>query len=113
MSCCVCTFLANKKTKRPGLTRQGPMAQTLFAVPMTCEGCVKDISNSLYKLDGISKVEANLADQLVRIEGTGTRASPDRRLLPVCSLSSLEMFPALPLACFNYSIHMLFGGAQW
>lgn len=49
------------------------MAQTLFAVPMTCEGCVKDISNSLYKLDGISKVEANLADQLVRIEGTGTR----------------------------------------
>lgn len=38
---------------------------------MTCEGCVKDISASLYKLDGISKVEANLADQLVRIEGTG------------------------------------------
>lgn len=41
-------------------------------MPMTCEGCVKDISASLYKLDGISKVEANLADQLVRIEGTGT-----------------------------------------
>jgi len=44
--------------------------QTLFAVPMTCESCVKDVSSSLYKLDGISKVEANLKDQLVSIEGT-------------------------------------------
>jgi len=44
--------------------------QTLFAVPMTCESCVKDVSTSLYKLDGISKVEANLKDQLVAIEGT-------------------------------------------
>jgi len=31
---------------------------------------VKDVSSSLYKLDGVSKVEANLADQLVTIEGT-------------------------------------------
>jgi len=44
--------------------------QTLFAVPMTCESCVKDVSSSLYKLDGISKVEANLKEQLVSIEGT-------------------------------------------
>jgi len=44
--------------------------QTLFAVPMTCESCVKDVSSSLYKLEGISKVEANLKDQLVSIEGT-------------------------------------------
>jgi len=44
--------------------------QTLFAVPMTCESCVKDISGSLYKLSGIQKVEANLKDQLVSIEGT-------------------------------------------
>jgi copper chaperone CopZ len=46
--------------------------QTLFAVPMTCESCVKDISGSLYKLGGIQKVEANLKDQLVSIEGTGS-----------------------------------------
>jgi len=31
---------------------------------------VNDVSGSLYKLDGISKVEANLKDQLVSIEGT-------------------------------------------
>jgi copper chaperone CopZ len=46
--------------------------QTLFAVPMTCESCVKDISSSLYKLGGIQKVEANLKEQLVSIEGTGS-----------------------------------------
>lgn len=39
---------------------------------MSCEGCAKDVSDSLYKLDGIAKVEANLKDQLVRVEGTGT-----------------------------------------
>ncbi|ROV90296.1 hypothetical protein VSDG_08147 [Cytospora chrysosperma] len=44
--------------------------ETLFAVPMTCDGCAKDVSGALYKLDGISKVEANYKDQLVRIEGT-------------------------------------------
>jgi len=44
--------------------------QTLFAVPMTCESCIKDISSSLYKLSGIQKVEANLKEQLVTIEGT-------------------------------------------
>lgn len=51
--------------------------QTLFAVPMTCESCVKDVSSSLYKLDGISKVEANLEDQLVSIEGTGSSPLAD------------------------------------
>ncbi|KAK0623640.1 superoxide dismutase [Immersiella caudata] len=44
--------------------------QTLFAVPMTCDSCVKDISGALYKLQGITKVEADLAEQLVSIEGT-------------------------------------------
>ncbi|KAK1835123.1 superoxide dismutase 1 copper chaperone [Podospora conica] len=44
--------------------------QTVFAVPMTCDGCVKDISGALHQLQGITKVEANLADQLVAIEGT-------------------------------------------
>ncbi|KAJ5215895.1 uncharacterized protein N7498_002302 [Penicillium cinerascens] len=49
--------------------------QTTFAVPMTCEGCVKDISSSLYKLDGIKKVDANLKDQLLFIEGTAPPSS--------------------------------------
>ncbi|KAJ6124024.1 hypothetical protein N7471_011341 [Penicillium samsonianum] len=44
--------------------------QTTFSVPMTCEGCVKSISSSLNSLEGINKVEANLKDQLVFIEGT-------------------------------------------
>jgi copper chaperone CopZ len=52
--------------------RDADSFQTLFAVPMTCESCVKDVSGSLYELNGIQKVEANLKDQLVSIEGTGT-----------------------------------------
>ncbi|KAK4043294.1 superoxide dismutase [Parachaetomium inaequale] len=44
--------------------------QTLFAVPMTCDGCAKDITGALHKLPGITKVEANVADQLVSVEGT-------------------------------------------
>lgn len=44
--------------------------QTLFAVPMHCDSCVKDISGALHQLQGITKVEANLEDQLVSIEGT-------------------------------------------
>lgn len=39
---------------------------------MTCESCIKDITGSLYKLSGIQKVDANLKDQLVSIEGTGS-----------------------------------------
>lgn len=50
------------------------MTQTVFAVPMTCDSCVKDVSETLYKLQGIKKVEANLKDQLVSIEGTGTES---------------------------------------
>lgn len=65
---------------------------------MTCEGCVKDISNSLRELEGIpdpsstpqlpssrltcncpetgiKKVEASLKDQLVFIEGTAPPSS--------------------------------------
>ncbi|KAI1769571.1 Cu,Zn superoxide dismutase-like protein [Hypoxylon sp. FL1150] len=44
--------------------------QTLFAVPMTCDGCVKSVSDAVYSLEGITKVEANLKDNLVTIEGT-------------------------------------------
>ncbi|KAJ5966235.1 hypothetical protein N7481_012949 [Penicillium waksmanii] len=49
--------------------------QTTFAVPMTCESCVKHVSTSLYKLDGINKVDANLKEQLVFIEGTAPPSS--------------------------------------
>ncbi|KAJ5896255.1 uncharacterized protein N7473_005654 [Penicillium subrubescens] len=49
--------------------------QTTFSVPMTCEGCVKDVSTTLSKLDGIKKVEANLKDQLVFVEGTAPPSS--------------------------------------
>lgn len=38
---------------------------------MTCDGCAKDISSALNKLPGITKVEPNVKDQLVSIEGTG------------------------------------------
>ncbi|KAL6802551.1 superoxide dismutase [Trichoderma sp. SZMC 28013] len=44
--------------------------QTLFAVPLSCDGCVKSVSDSLYKLDGITKVEGNLKDQLISVEGS-------------------------------------------
>ncbi|KAI0014061.1 Cu,Zn superoxide dismutase-like protein [Xylariaceae sp. FL0662B] len=44
--------------------------QTLFAVHMTCDDCVKSVSDSLYRLEGITKVDANLEDQLVAVEGT-------------------------------------------
>ncbi|KAH9906275.1 heavy-metal-associated domain-containing protein [Xylariomycetidae sp. FL2044] len=37
---------------------------------MTCDHCVKSVSDSLYSLDGITKVDANLKDQLVTVEGT-------------------------------------------
>ncbi len=38
---------------------------------MTCGSCVKAVSDSVHKLEGIVKVDANLADQLVSVEGTG------------------------------------------
>jgi hypothetical protein len=65
---------------RSHVQNANPLLQTLFAVPMTCESCVKDISSSLYKLGGISKVEANLKDQLVSIEGTGSQIIPPHLL---------------------------------
>jgi len=44
--------------------------QTTFAVPLHCNSCVDSVSGALQKLDGITKVEANLNDQLVFVEGT-------------------------------------------
>ena len=49
---------------------------------MTCGSCVKAVSDSVHKLEGIVKVDANLDDQLVSVEGTGMCAwrLPRRRL---------------------------------
>ncbi len=43
---------------------------------MTCDGCARDVSASLSKVSGITKVDANAKDQLVTVEGTGTRGWP-------------------------------------
>ncbi|ORY69564.1 superoxide dismutase 1 copper chaperone [Pseudomassariella vexata] len=37
---------------------------------MTCDHCVKAVSDSVYGLKGITKVDANLKEQLVTVEGT-------------------------------------------
>ncbi|KIX04232.1 uncharacterized protein Z518_07786 [Rhinocladiella mackenziei CBS 650.93] len=49
--------------------------QTTFAVPLHCESCVKDVSGILEKVEGITKIEANLKDQLFYIEGTAAPSS--------------------------------------
>jgi len=64
-----------------------PVFETIFAVPMTCDSCIKDIEGSLNQLSGasaiharhsasnrrytgITKITANLQDQVVSVEGT-------------------------------------------
>ena len=47
-----------------------PPFETTFAVPLSCEDCIKDVSSSLYKLNGIHNVSASLKDQLISITGT-------------------------------------------
>ncbi|GAM40237.1 hypothetical protein TCE0_038r12422 [Talaromyces pinophilus] len=52
--------------------------QTTFQVPMTCDHCVQDVSGSIQKIpgdEGITKVEARLADQLILVEGTAAPSS--------------------------------------
>jgi copper chaperone for superoxide dismutase len=45
--------------------------QTLFAVPLSCDGCIKAVSDSLFKIGGITNVEGDLKDQLITVKGTG------------------------------------------
>ncbi|KEQ93565.1 hypothetical protein AUEXF2481DRAFT_326949 [Aureobasidium subglaciale EXF-2481] len=47
-----------------------PPFETTFAVPLSCESCVKDVSTSLYKLPGIQNVSADLPNQLISVNGT-------------------------------------------
>lgn len=57
---------------------------------MSCEGCAKDVSESLYKLDGIAKVEANVKEQLVRVEGTGMSFEKKEKRLSFVSRGFVE-----------------------
>ncbi|KAF2148230.1 superoxide dismutase copper chaperone-like protein [Myriangium duriaei CBS 260.36] len=47
-----------------------PPFETTFAVPLSCEACIKDVSTSLYKLEGVHNVSAKLQEQLISVEGT-------------------------------------------
>ncbi|KAI9826109.1 MAG: copper chaperone [Thelocarpon impressellum] len=49
---------------------EAPPFQTTFAVVLTCDACIEDVTNSLHKVDGVGKVVASLGQQLVTIEGT-------------------------------------------
>ncbi|KAI5360395.1 Putative heavy metal-associated domain, HMA, heavy metal-associated domain superfamily [Septoria linicola] len=49
--------------------RSLPEFETTFAVPLSCEACIKSVSTSLHALPGISSVSASLADQLIHITG--------------------------------------------
>lgn len=40
-------------------------------MPLSCDSCVKAVSDQLYQLGGITKVEGNLKDQLISVEGSG------------------------------------------
>lgn len=51
---------------------------------MTCESCVQSVSDSLYSLDGITKVDANLEAQQVAVTGTGKSALDRRTALVAC-----------------------------
>ncbi|KAK6436846.1 copper chaperone [Oleoguttula sp. CCFEE 5521] len=52
-----------------------PPFETTFAVPLSCEDCIKSVSESLYKLNGISNVSADLKAQLIHITGTTAPSS--------------------------------------
>jgi len=47
-----------------------PPFETTFAVPLSCESCIEDVSASLYRLPGIATVSANLQQQLISVKGT-------------------------------------------
>ena len=48
-----------------------PTNQTEFAVEMTCESCVKDVTNVLSGAEGIKKFDVDLKEQRVVVEGSG------------------------------------------
>ncbi|KAI1426208.1 heavy-metal-associated domain-containing protein [Xylaria sp. FL1777] len=60
--------------------------ETLFAVHMTCDSCVKSVSEALFNLDGIATVDANLKDQLVAVKGT---VADGRSFVPTAAPSAI------------------------
>ncbi|PGH16694.1 hypothetical protein AJ79_01567 [Helicocarpus griseus UAMH5409] len=44
--------------------------QATFSVPLSCDGCIQDVSKKLFAIDGIKNVQGNLKDQLLFVEGT-------------------------------------------
>ncbi|KAI0501072.1 hypothetical protein KFK09_019290 [Dendrobium nobile] len=47
-----------------------PELMTEFMVDMTCEGCVSAVKNNMLKLDGVSGVDVDLSNQVVRVIGS-------------------------------------------
>ena len=60
-----------EETKEISGDRADDETKTTFAVPLSCEGCVKSVSDALYQLGGITKVEGNVKDQIILVEGSG------------------------------------------
>ncbi|KAK0388439.1 hypothetical protein NLU13_4683 [Sarocladium strictum] len=66
---------SNDPASANGTMTAGPSFQTQFAVPLSCDGCIKAVSDSLFKLKGVNKVEGNLEHQLISIEGSAAPSS--------------------------------------
>lgn len=49
--------------------------KTTFAVPLHCQSCVDSVSEAISRVPGISRVSADLATQLVYVEGTAAPSS--------------------------------------
>lgn len=47
------------------------MKKTLLVEGMSCGHCEKAVKNALKELDGVSKVEVDLASKKVEVEGEG------------------------------------------
>ena len=52
-----------------------PPFSTTFNIPLSCEDCIKDVSNSLYNITGIHHVNADLKTQVVSVEGVAPPSS--------------------------------------
>ena len=50
---------------------QNDMPVTEFRVGMTCEGCSNACTRILSKVEGVTQVECDIGNQLVKVHGTG------------------------------------------
>jgi len=58
---------------------EGTMAQTVFNVGMTCDGCANAVKRILIKVDGVSNVETNVETKKVIVTADGN-ATPEAML---------------------------------